>query len=105
MKKTPQPSDPSNSEISERLLQVLAASPVATGILGDAFNDDATSDGNSWRVRIPYEGLRSEFCLSDLVRYPVVYIVHIIAILDNDNFLLLLLLFSALTSQRANLHG
>jgi hypothetical protein len=87
MKKPSQPSNPSNSETSERLLQVLAASPVATGILGDALNDDSTLDGNSWHVRIPYEGLRSEFCLSDLVHYPVVYIVCIIAFLDNDNLL------------------
>ena len=75
MKKPSQPSDPSNSETSERLLQVLVASPVATSIIGDAVNNDSTSDGNSWRVRIPYEGLRSEFRLSDLVCYPVVYIV------------------------------
>src|SRR5437764_1064627 len=87
MKKPSQPSDPSNSETSERLLQVLAASPVATGILGDALNDDSTLDGNSWRVQIPYEGLRSEFRLSDLVHYLVVYIVCIIAFLDNDNLL------------------
>ena len=75
MKKPSQPSDPSNSEASERLLQVLAASPIATGILGDALKNDSMSDGNSWCARIPYEGLRSEFRLSDLVRYPVVYIV------------------------------
>jgi len=29
-------------------------------------NDDSTSDGNSWRVRIPYEELQSKFRLSDL---------------------------------------
>ncbi|RUS12474.1 hypothetical protein BC937DRAFT_87786, partial [Endogone sp. FLAS-F59071] len=58
------PSDPSNSETSERLLQVLAASPIATSILEDALNNDSMSDG--WSIRIPYEGLRSEFRLSDL---------------------------------------
>ncbi|RUS12583.1 hypothetical protein BC937DRAFT_87475 [Endogone sp. FLAS-F59071] len=72
------PSDPSNSETSERLLHVLAASPIATSILEDALNNDSMSDGNSWSIRIPYEGLRSEFRLSDLVCYSVVYTVCLI---------------------------
>ncbi|RUS13043.1 LOW QUALITY PROTEIN: hypothetical protein BC937DRAFT_86442, partial [Endogone sp. FLAS-F59071] len=66
MKEPCHPSNPSNSETSERLLQVLAASPIATGILEDALNNNSMSDDNSWSILIPYEGLRSEFRLSDL---------------------------------------
>src|SRR4051812_17565543 len=83
----PDSSRPSNSEASERTLQVLAASPAAVNILEKAFHEDSTSDVNTWRTPIPYDNFQSEFRLSDLVRCLHLYSTHY-CFSDSDDFLL-----------------
>ncbi|KAL1919970.1 uncharacterized protein VTP21DRAFT_1116 [Calcarisporiella thermophila] len=60
--------DPSNSETSERLLQILASSPNSITILENITSQiDATSDNTTWDAKIPYESLKSEFSFSHLM--------------------------------------
>ncbi|CAG8489873.1 11248_t:CDS:2 [Ambispora gerdemannii] len=62
------PCQPYNSEASERVLQVLTASPITISILEQASNNYSTSDVDFWRVPIPCKTLRNEFCLFNLVQ-------------------------------------
>ncbi|RUS31429.1 hypothetical protein BC938DRAFT_477841, partial [Jimgerdemannia flammicorona] len=63
---TPSPSYPSNSEVSERTLQLLATSPVITSILEQA-SRNLTPDKNIMSFMIPYEKLDNEFRFADLM--------------------------------------
>jgi hypothetical protein len=63
---TTDPTNPSNSEVSERTLQVLAASPVAIGIIEEASKLLSSFESKNQPVRIRYEELRSEFRMVDL---------------------------------------
>ncbi|RUP43713.1 hypothetical protein BC936DRAFT_136827 [Jimgerdemannia flammicorona] len=63
---TPSPSYPSNSEVSERTLQLLATSPVITSILEEA-SRNLTPDKNIMSFMIPYEKLDNEFRFADLM--------------------------------------
>ncbi|CAG8566696.1 8268_t:CDS:2 [Ambispora leptoticha] len=63
------PSNPSNWETSETLLQILAKSPIATSILEKASSRDSALDFDVWREPIPHGMLPSEFRFSDLNFY------------------------------------
>ncbi|RUP48769.1 hypothetical protein BC936DRAFT_144021 [Jimgerdemannia flammicorona] len=64
-KELTEPLCPSNSEPSERLLQVLAASPIAISTF-ESYCNNSPLDVDSWRTPIPYETLQPTFGIFQL---------------------------------------
>ncbi|GJJ77508.1 hypothetical protein EMPS_09867 [Entomortierella parvispora] len=68
MGKEMDPTAVSNSEVSERALQILAASPIASKVIEESLAHQTTSSDNVKDPAIPYEVLVRSFRLADLAR-------------------------------------